>query len=70
MVVGARSYWLQSLYCQMVNTDNLGRVKKCLQKTGKTLNMSMLGNFFEIGANKTLFDGVMISKEMHCVKNI
>lgn len=30
---------------------------------GKTLNMSMLKNFFEIGADKTLFDGLMISKE-------
>lgn len=30
---------------------------------GKTLNMSMLKNFFEIGADKTLFDGLIISKE-------
>ena len=30
---------------------------------GKTLNMSMLKNFFEIGADKTLFDGLTISKE-------
>ena len=32
-------------------------------RLGKTLNMSMLKNFFEIGADKTLFDGLMISKE-------
>ena len=33
------------------------------RRFGKTLNMSMLKNFFEIGADKTLFDGLMISKE-------
>lgn len=30
---------------------------------GKTLNMSMLKSFFEIGTDKTLFDGLAISKE-------
>ena len=29
---------------------------------GKTLNMSMLRNFFEIGTDKTLFDGLHISQ--------
>ena len=33
------------------------------RRFGKTLNMSMLKNFFEIGADKTLFDGLLISKE-------
>ena len=33
------------------------------RRFGKSLNMSMLKNFFEIGADKTLFDGLMISKE-------
>lgn len=33
------------------------------RRFGKTLNMSMLKNFFEIGADKTLFDGLMISEE-------
>ena len=33
------------------------------RRFGKTLNMSMLKNFFEIGADKTLFDGLTISKE-------
>ena len=30
---------------------------------GKTLNMSMLKSFFEIGADKSLFDGLAISKD-------
>ena len=33
------------------------------RRFGKTLNMSMLKNFFEIGANKSLFDGLAISQE-------
>ena len=31
------------------------------RRFGKTLNMSMFQNFFEIGADKTLFDGLYIS---------
>ena len=31
------------------------------RRFGKTLNMSMLQNFFEIGADKSLFDGLYIS---------
>ena len=33
------------------------------RRFGKTLNMSMLKSFFEIGADRTLFDGLAISKE-------
>ena len=33
------------------------------RRFGKTLNMSMLKWFFEIGVDKTLFDGLAISKE-------
>lgn len=33
------------------------------RRFGKTLNMSMLKSFFEIGADKTLFDGLEISQE-------
>ena len=33
------------------------------RRFGKTLNMSMLKHFFEIGADRTLFDGLAISKE-------
>ena len=33
------------------------------RRFGKTLNMSMLRNFFEIGADKTLFDGLYISQD-------
>lgn len=33
------------------------------RRFGKTLNMSMLKSFFEIGTDKTLFDGLAISNE-------
>lgn len=33
------------------------------RRFGKSLNMSMLQSFFEIGTDKTLFDGLAISKE-------
>lgn len=33
------------------------------RRFGKSLNMSMLQHFFEIGCDKTLFDGLEISKE-------
>lgn len=33
------------------------------QRFGKTLNMSMLKTFFEIGSDRTLFDGLAISRE-------
>ena len=33
------------------------------RRFGKTLNMSMLKSFFEIGANEALFDGLAISQE-------
>lgn len=32
------------------------------RRFGKTLNMSMLKNFFKIGADSTLFDGLYISQ--------
>lgn len=35
------------------------------RRFGKTLNMSMLHHFFEIGSDQTLFDGLYISD---CVK--
>ncbi len=33
------------------------------RRFGKTLNMSMLRSFFEIGSDKLLFDGLAISEE-------
>lgn len=33
------------------------------RRFGKTLNMSMLQHFFEVGSDKTLFDGLNIAKE-------
>ena len=33
------------------------------RRFGKTLNMSMLKSFFEIGADETLFEGLQISQE-------
>ena len=45
--------------------NNWGKVNLFTRprRFGKTLNMSMLKSFFEIGADKTLFDGLAISKE-------
>ncbi len=41
------------------------------RRFGKTLNMSMLKNFFEIGTNKSLFEGLDISKETElCEKHM
>ena len=40
------------------------------RRFGKTLNMSMLKSFFEIGAEKLLFQGLYISeKRKNCVRN-
>ena len=45
--------------------DNWGEVNLFTRprRFGKTLNMSMLKCFFEIGTDKTLFDGLAISQE-------
>lgn len=45
--------------------NNWGKVNLFTRprRFGKTLNMSMLKNFFEIGADKSLFDGLAISRE-------
>ncbi len=45
--------------------NNWGKVNLFTRprRFGKTLNMSMLKSFFEIGADKTLFDGLLISRE-------
>lgn len=39
------------------------------RRFGKTLNMSMLKCFFEIGANKALFDGLYISRNQQICKD-
>ena len=45
--------------------NNWGKVNLFTRprRFGKTLNMSMLKSFFEVGADKTLFDGLLISRE-------
>ena len=45
--------------------NNWGKVNLFTRprRFGKTLNMSMLKSFFEVGADKTLFDGLLISQE-------
>lgn len=41
------------------------------RRFGKTLNMSMLKSFFEIGTDKSVFDGLIISKEAElCEKHM
>ena len=45
--------------------NNWGKVNLFTRprRFGKTLNLSMLKSFFEIGADRTLFDGLAISRE-------
>ena len=45
--------------------NNWGKVNLFTRprRFGKTLNMSMLKSFFEIGVDRTLFDGLAISRE-------
>ena len=47
--------------------ENWGKVNLFIRscRFGKTLNMSRLHHFFEIGSDQTLFDGLYISD---CVK--
>ena len=40
------------------------------RRFGKSLNMSMLQSFFEIGKDKTLFDGLRISDNQELCGNI
>ncbi len=51
------------LICDLLN--NWGKVNLFTRprRFGKTLNMSMLESFFEIGSDKTLFEGLAISRE-------
>lgn len=52
--------------------NNWGKVNLFTRprRFGKTLNMSMLKYFFEIGADQKLFDGLAISqRRRRCAKN-
>lgn len=51
--------------------DNWGKVNLFTRprRFGKTLNMSMLRCFFEIGADATLFEGLSISQNVQASKN-
>lgn len=40
------------------------------RRFGKSLNMSMLKRFFEIGTDPSLFEGLHISKMRRCVSDI
>ena len=40
------------------------------RRFGKTLNMSMLEQFFSLNGDKSVFDGLDISKELPFVRNI
>ena len=50
--------------------DSLGKVSLFTRprRFGKTLNMSMLKSFFEIGTDPSLFDGLYISKNQNLCK--
>ena len=45
--------------------NNWGKVNLFTRprRFGKTLNMSMLKSFFEVGGDKSVFDGLAISRE-------
>ena len=45
--------------------ENMGKVSLFTRprRFGKTLNMSMLKYFFEVGCDNTLFDGLEIAQE-------
>lgn len=50
--------------------DSLGKVSLFTRprRFGKTLNMSMLKSFFEIGTDTSLFDGLYISENKELCK--
>ena len=39
------------------------------RRFGKSLSMSMLRYFFEIGTDPSLFDGLYIAEKKNCVRN-
>lgn len=51
------------LICDLLNNWGKANLFTRPRRFGKTLNMSMLKSFFEIGADKSLFDGLAISQE-------
>ncbi|MCD7777916.1 MAG: ATP-binding protein [Clostridiales bacterium] len=74
-----RNIRIENLYY----VDKTGFIKELLEnkskvniftrprRFGKTLNMSILKSFFEIGTDKSLFDGLVISKEAElCEKHM
>ena len=52
--------------------NNWGKVNLFTRprRFGKTLNMSMLKCFLEVGADKSLFDGLAITKENGAVRSV
>jgi len=51
--------------------ENWGEVNLFIRprRFGKTLTMDMLKSFFEIGCNKTVFDGLKIAQEQELCRN-
>ena len=54
-----KSSWISSL----LNNRGLVNLFTRPRRFGKTLNMGMLKSFFEVGTNKSIFDGLVISKD-------
>ena len=54
-----KSLWIRDLLNNWAEVNLFTRPRRF----GKTLNMSMLKSFFEIGTDKTLFEGLAISEE-------
>ena len=48
----------------LVNRGGVANLFTRPRRFGKSLNMSMLQSFFEIGTDETIFDGLYISKNI------
>ena len=53
-----KTRWIEQLLAQWGKVNLFTRPRRF----GKSLNMSMLQTFFEVGADASLFDGLYISK--------
>ena len=59
-----KTRWIEQLLAQWGNVNLFTRPRRF----GKSLNMSMLQTFFEVGADASLFDGLYISKNKEVCK--
>lgn len=62
-VIENNCYYVDKTYFIAALMDNLGKVNLFTRphRFGKSLNMSMLQCFFEVGRDRSIFDGLRIS---------